>query len=526
MEMHMITLSQLQRSCPCFQIGDITFVADRDPDHRRIEKFGVWLSQQPWFQPLRCLSKGQTSENSVMLGTNCLHDLREVYFGTPRKSPPEWLKTIPKPMQHWLDRQWWLIEADPHAILPCIAHSGFGIVATCDGLIQATDSVFGLSRLAHISQLASLHSPVVTNRITNEFPMKFGHTRFQHSLEVTAYGMLIGYRCELSANDMALLEVATESHDALTPAGGDSLKSIDPEAFDEDQNFPKLFKSPGWARLRDHFEFSEAKLAQTILGEGILGGILDAADKLAYTGTDTREFLGRNWPRGFVWEEFEDSYEGIQSILRNDPCPCSVWECTKRIGDELVFTDQDRLANFLRLRAFMFNILYANASARFLEAGLMAAVTKILYQEGTLTGEKLLSMTDDQLFSLLNASMGSWAIVSLPSLLNKGTPQVELFTTFQEALDFERSVVVDSPETMTAFEKAPPPPTKCLSTFKVKKGKKVVPFNVAQPFASWEIEKVAHDPKPFRVFVYQLPEICPNKDMQKRLLASRNQRIA
>ena len=156
----------------------------------------------------------------------------------------------------------------------------------------------------------------------------------------------------------------------------------------------------------------------------------------------------------------------------------------------------------------------------------MAEVTKILYQEGTLTREKLLSMTDEQLFVILNEAMGSWAIASLPSLLNKGTPQVELFATLQEAIDFERSIVVDSPKTMTAFEKAPPPPTKCLSTFKVRKGRKIVPFNIAQPFVSWEIEKIAHDSKPFRVFVYDLPEICPNKDMQKRLLESRNQRIA
>jgi len=520
-----ITLSQLQQSCPCLRIGDITFFTDRDPDHRRLEKFGRWLSQQAWFQPLRWLSKGQTPENSIMLGTNCLHDLREAYFETRRKAPPEWLKAIPKPMQHWLDRQWWLIEADSYAILPCIANSGFGIVTSCDGLIQSTDSTFGLRRLGQISQLASLHSPVVTNRITNEYPMKFGHTRFQHSLEVSAYGMLIGYRCELSPNDMTLLEVATESHDALTPAGGDTLKAIDPVAFDEDEHYAQLFQSPDWVGLRDHFKLSEEKLTQTILGKGLLGSILDAADKLAYTGTDAREFLGRNWPRGFAWEEFEDSYEGIQSIVRNDPYPCSVWECTKRIGDELVFTDQDRLANFLRLRAFMFNILYANASARFLEAGLMAQVTKILYQEGTLTKEKLLSMTDEQLFMVLNEAMGSWAIISLPSLLNKGAPEVELFATFQEALDFERSVAVDSPETMTAFEKAPPPPTKCLSTFKVKKGKKVVPFNIAQPFASWEIERIAYDPKPFRVFIYRLPEICPNEDMRKRLLASRNERI-
>jgi hypothetical protein len=324
---------------------------------------------------------------------------------------------------------------------------------------------------------------------------------------------------------MTTLRIAAQSHDALTPAGGDTMKPLNPGAFDEDANYQQLFKRPGVLAWLKNCGVCPEKLSLTILGHGLLGNILDIADKLAYTGTDTHHFLARNWPKYFAWENFGDAYDRIQSLLKANPYPCSIWECTEQRNGELVFTDTARLADFLRLRSLMFSILYCNAASRFMEAGLITEVASILYQDGILNPKNLLEMTDNELFEVLNQSFDGYGVFSSITFASKADPRVNLFRTQEEALDFEREVAADNSETMTVFEKGFGASTKCLDTFKVLHKRKVVPFSQACPYESWDIRRIGVDPKPFRVYSYNMAPIFRNKAMCQRLLASRNERI-
>lgn len=525
-----VTVRQLQKSCPCLQIGDIAFLGDKPYNERALNRSYARLAKEDWFQPLRrfhpCGALCDTP-NTQARAFSCREVLQAAY-SQARKSPqkPDWLQFLSKDIRHLLDCNWLRVESPVYKIIPKIAYTGVGMIVLPGGLIEAVDRTFGLGRLNRIHQLASLHSPVVTNKLVHEWPTKFDHTRYRHSLEVCAIATLIGYRCGLTPEEMVLLRVAAWSHDALTCAGGDSLKVIDPIAFDEDANYPLLFKLPRWPHLRDSYGLQEERLVEIILGKGLLGSILDTADKLAYIGTDTAQFLALNWEDGFAWETFTDTYSRIQALLRTNPYPCSVWECAERRGDELVFTDGNRLANFLCLRACMFKILYANASSRFMEAGLVAELAKILYHDGVLTKDNLLTMDDTWLFGVFNRALGSDIVWDPVSTIDHTKARVELFETFQEALEFEQKVAKEQPGTMTGFEKAPPSPNKCLNTFKVVKNRKVVPFSQACSDETKDICQISHEPKPYRVFVYELSSICPNTTLRRRLLAARNKRIS
>jgi hypothetical protein len=200
-----ITLSQLQSSCPCFQVDDIAFLGDKPHDHLTLEKFGVWVTHQEWFQPLlsslpfKNLPKLlEDPINDRLVGFGCFQLLQEAYaHAKHRLATPSWLQFIPQEIRHLLDCGWFKIEADAYNIVPYTAHTGFGFVVLNDGLIEATDRTFGLHRLAGINQLASLHSPVVSGDALSEHPMKFTHTRYLHSLEVSAGATLIGNPCKI-----------------------------------------------------------------------------------------------------------------------------------------------------------------------------------------------------------------------------------------------------------------------------------------------------------------------------------------
>jgi len=527
----MISLSHLHANPRSFPIGDMVFFEGVTHDMATLDVSGKWLLSQEWFKPLL---DGKTFPDEPdnegrggFIGMACKDILKHALTDSREcGKDPDWLEFLPLELRRYLEYRWLSEEADTYRNPGVIPHTGFGFSIFEEGLVEDTDRALGLTRLSGIRQLASLHGPIVTEQEWREYPTDFTHTRYSHSLDVCAIATLIGQRCGLSEKALVTLRIAAQSHDALTPAGGDSLKAIDPKAFDEDAHYPEIFLQAGWPKLRDKYGLDQSELVDIILGKGLRGRILDASDKLAYTGYDTAQFLSRNPSNGFAADNFATTYDRIADLLKANPYPCSVWECAEQKNGELVFTDEDRFADFLRLRAAMFKILYANAAARFMEAGLVAEVARVLYEDGVLTREKLLSMWDFQLFELMGRALGVDATSVMSIMPTSEDPRVETFRTFEGALSFEREIAKGEPKTMTHFEKAPRPSVSCLKKFKVLHGGKVLPFNQACPFHSWDIEQIFLERKPFRVFSYNLENICPSRRMKKRLLESRNKRIA
>jgi hypothetical protein len=527
----MPTLFDLHKNPSPLRIGDIAFFESVIHDMATLDISGKWLLAQDWFKPLldgKTFPDDPDSEGrGGFIGMACKDILKHALTESrERGANPDWLEFLPLELRRYLEYRWLTEEADAYRNSGTIPHAGFGFTVFENGLVEDADNALELGRLSGIRQLASLHGPIVTEESWREYPMDFTHTRYSHSLDVCAMATLIGQRCGLSEHDFVTLRVAAQSHDALTPAGGDSLKAIDPGAFDEDAHYPEIFLRPGWPKLRGKYGLQQDELAKIILGNGLLGRILDASDKLAYTGYDTAQFLSQNPPNGFAADNFTTTYDRIVELLKANPYPCSVWECAEQKNGELVFTDAERFADFLRLRALMFKILYSNAAARFMEAGLVAEVAGILYQNKILTREKLLSMWDFQLFEIMGHAMGTDGSRVMSIMPTSEDPRVKTFRTFKESLAFEREIATNEPETMTHFEVAPKPSVGCHKKFKVVCCGKVLPFDRACPFHDWDIKQIFHDQMPYRVFIYNLANICPNKRMKKRLLESRNKRIA
>jgi len=517
------------------RVGDMALFESKTVDHNEQDNLARWILTQEWFKPIAKAHRiDHLIRSNVELSERCaLAELCWVVLQSEhdqiRKQGnyPDWMRFLPLEASRRLEHLWVTGEGpDQYRIVPKVTYTGIGYVVFEGGLVEQTDEFFGLGRLNFVAQLGFLHDPTMTENGWRECPLPFPQTRYFHLLNTNAIATLIGTQVDLSEEKLRVLRVAAQSHDALTPAGGDSIKGVDRAAFDEDMHYPELFERRGWKEFRDAFELSEAELAKTILGEGLLGSILDASDKMAYVACDLSEFLMKNEFGRAAWQNFTGLYNRITRILAANPYPCSVWEYAAVADGELFFTDANRLADFLRIRALMFSILYNNASARFYEAGFTEEVVRDLYRRNVLTRELLLKMTDRLLVDVIGQELGVTNYRHEVSLDGSETPRVLRFKTKQEATAMERQLAVKEPHTMTHYEHVAPPSTKCLQTFKVLHEGKPKPFRLACPELAWDVEQISCDSHPHRVFAYDLGALCKNAELANRLLQGRNARIA
>lgn len=273
------------------------------------------------------------------------------------------------------------------------------------GLFEDVARVFGLHRLHNVSQLGFLcipQSPAAEHQVmVTQFP----HTRFEHVMSVAVIARLMAHNVGLTVNETTHLVVAALTHDTLTPAGGDTVKRLDMEAFDEDKHYPELFSLPGWKALAEKWSLSEELLKHTVLGKGKLGKLLDYADKMIYTATDIRNLLER---LPFSSPDFtpSDGARVVKEIVDESPRFCDVWDSVECRGEEIAFNDPDRLATFLRARTLMFKYVYFDIDAGRFEMMYVQRYLKPMYEAGIITREWLLEHGDRDLIRKLEEFMG------------------------------------------------------------------------------------------------------------------------
>ena len=514
-------------------VGDLALFEAKSVNVHEQEAIASYILTQKWFGPiakahgLNTAALSDEGTPSRVAAELCWLTLQSAYDRIRETDKePDWLKLLPLEAVRRLEKLWLIGDGpDQYKIVPILPHTGFGYVVLSDGLVEQIDEAFGLPRLNGVAQLGLIHDPTVSKDGWRQYPQSFRHTRYLHSLDVHAIATLIGKTVDLSEEQLLILRVATQSHDALTPAGGDSIKAIDNEAFDEDKHYPDLFKRPEWKKFRDGYGLSETELAKIILGQGLLGSILDVSDKLAYVGRDLEMFLRQNPAGQSAWENYGDVYDRITTILGDNHYPCSVWECTCLVNGELVFTDSERLADFLCMRALMFKILYNNASARFYEAGFAEEVVRDMYLRKVLTRNALVNMIDVDLSLVIGKELAVKYFYNEVNLSVAESPRVLQFETKLQAFNFERQLAAVEPETMTHYEFIKSASTSCLQTFKVLHDGYVVPFGQACPAQALDVASISGDSNPHKVFVYDLSALCKNAKLNKRLLRRRNTRI-
>src|SRR3989344_5328417 len=233
-------------------------------------------------------------------------------------------------------------------------------------------------RLGDIVQLGYLVPPhpddwLDDQRIAYMVPA-FRHTRWVHSLVAAILLEVILARNGFSGKekDPAVLTVAC--HDVAMPAGGDSVKRVDPENLDEEKNFSWVMEKSGlvekWAK---RFGFQLDLAQQWVRNEGLFGRLLDVVDKLSYTALDCYA-IGRERPGK------------IRSLCAVFPLIMDVWQDIRFTEDRtaFAFTNAQRLFNFLLLRAYEHDEFLFNPYSRALDLFLKKKVQP-LYDAGFIT---------------------------------------------------------------------------------------------------------------------------------------------
>lgn len=506
---------------PDIRIGDVYFViGDNAPpknDWSGIEA-ALWYRSLPKRFP------------SMPPCINLFHVYNEHCY--QNGAEPSWVEQLPNGAHRELRRGWLTGEYfEPLAILLGYSQMlGFTCAIQDGGLIHETCIALDVFRLQYIRQLGFLHDPVI-----NEAPahrgmvIRFGHTRYMHSLMVMSIASLIGRQVGLSEYDLRHLQIAALTHDVLTPAGGDSIKPIDFKAFDEDIHYPEIFRNnPEWEAVRDRFGLDEGLLSATVLGEGVLGHILDIADKTAYTAHDVEEYLmGDHDPRTFRSIIAPESVLSIFDLKQSlGSGSCGLWDKVALIDGRIVITDAEKLVGFLKLRALMFRHLYYNPLARYREQMLAFLILEPLYHTGTITREMLLRMNDSGLDDYLSKLTGHYDL-RMEISHTEVSPVIEMFATEEEARERIQSLYQEDSGLLFMLEVIPRVSEKALRYLVLDTDDVVRPLSEACPGEAEAIRAIDSDPLPAKLYILspeKMEGLLPH-DLQERLCARQRERF-
>lgn len=318
-----------------------------------------------------------------------------------------------------------------------------------EGLVHQTVGACELWRLNRVRQLASLHTPVIAAIGQTNYKVKrFDHSRLLHSLDVCAVMNLMLSNNHVDADTRRHGKVAALVHDKLTPAHGDAVKLIDPAGFDEDKNIRQAFAGSKFDDFRTRHKLDVDLLVETIQGRGLLGTLLNFADKISYVARDLQAFLAHCIPGQASPEQYRE-YMELALFLSSHPDACSVWDCVEIRGCEAFFTDASRLANFLRARAMAFRNIYRNPATRFMEVMFDRVVVGHAYRCGQITREQLLSFTDCELDAVVAKVVGHQGLYEDLSCI--GRPFVETFSSVSDARQRELELMSEG-KVFTLFD--------------------------------------------------------------------------
>jgi hypothetical protein len=394
-------------------------------------------------------------------------------------------------------RSWALHALDDPINVPSFPFSGLGgyvVDLDAHGLLGRAFQLFGLARLHGIRQLGWLTTPLLSEAERTTIPLRFDHTRLTHVFDVAAIANLLATSVGLSSSDAATLVLAAITHDARTPAGGDTTKLLDPDFFDEDLHYAELLDQPGISALLADAAIDRERLVSTVQGEGYLGRLLDIADKTAYVSRDAW------WYHRRFGNNMSETEEGTQihSLLRTHPRDaCEAWKSVVRVGNDIAFTDPDALGRFLLLRALLFRALYWHPAARFAEFIVAHVICRHLYETGVVSRSQLLTWTDDELDAHIDPYRLTWFTEMF------GTPRCEGFDT-APAAEHRRQVLLEQGERFVLIEHWPRRLKTGTSFFITDGTESLRPFSVVAPDAAAAIESIAEVQYPHRL--YWVPE--------------------
>jgi hypothetical protein len=367
------------------------------------------------------------------------------------------------------------------------------------GLAFQMSQVVELSRLQNIKQLSLLSPPVHQNILMST--TDFHHTRFLHTYDVYAIGMLCAHNVGVHGKDLLALRIALIIHDLFTPACGDLMKFVDHALYDEDALLTQLLNNPDYVRMcRDLGVEPEEPIRICQEKKGVLCAIRDFADTIAYTARDLSVFAGFWGDCPYDWYEHPEDQLLLERIwkLQSDRL-FTLWEDVRaNENGELVFADAQKLHQFLYVRACLFRILYYNRQTRNIEYLLGIRLVKMLLGEnflnhGQFSGSKL---GDVDIWWKVYQRTGY-----NPGYLHNGAlGQTFEFHSLQTARDFVAKTTDD--KTCGLIYQWPSATKSKVGYWKVMKDGLEMPWSKAYPEQASEIEETMTLHKGFFVAIF------------------------
>jgi len=500
------------------------------PDWPRSQKVGpksALICKQDWFLQM-CKEHHIELPDFMMpaLEMASMHFLRVMYSeyrNSHSGQEPDWMNKLSARQKVPVRWEYWIQDApiETDLIVPGFELTGIGYLTKDGGFIHDVCTTFDLWRLNGIKQLGFLHDPVIRQKELPTYASTFCHTRFLHSIDVGVLATLVGLNNGLSGQELLTLKTAAFSHDWRTPAGGDTMKAVDPELFDEDRHYDEKFSTAGFKEFRRKYGISQEALCSVIMQKGAIGRILDLADKVSYTARDVEYLLNQNSERDDI--PFCYEFRRIREMLKVNPLICSIWDCARIRGKILVIEDADRLSDFLKLRALMFRTLYYNPASRFLEDGLIKVLAKYLFHKKIITLKELLAIGDQRLMEIMDKVIGQYFFLN--SVSNDLNPRIERFGTIKEAYDRERELLKD-PDIMIHLDESKLNKSSGLSDFMVWENGKAIAFPEARPDDAKEIRAITRTAQPFFLYIYSTEKLRFPKDLAQDLRKERLLRLA
>ena len=269
-----------------------------------------------------------------------------------------------------------------------LARAGFSYSLKPSGLLFAAARTFNFDRLDDIHQFDFKSDPLTGCR----WPQK----RYGHSLDVAAVANLLAHHnaAALSAADRRALVLAALLHDILMPPGGETVKHIDMERFDEDSNFPAFVESETFWRFACEHDVDPQAVARIMREEDAPGVLKDLADKIGYVCRDVEHLVSG---QDALADGKIGSYMRIRNLLNRCPQPGSFWASVTIEQGQVVIHDVDTFGAFLELRALLFANIYQSPSTRTNDYVYNEVILRWLYETGQLKAPNLLKMTDEDL---------------------------------------------------------------------------------------------------------------------------------
>jgi len=339
----------------------------------------------------------------------------------------------------------------------------------------------------------------------------YAHNRLSHSLAVGMTAGEIGRLNNLPQVSVNYLKASGNLHDIATPALGDATKSIDPDNLDEERFWQELLSENGERFIKEE-GLKKESINDIIKNRGVLGQVLDIADRITYTMKDLHEVIGsirsgiNIYPYLIELRYPLSHYPDIGNIYKD--------VVVDRKRDLVFFSDVKHLGVFLLLRALMHKHLYMEPTSQGRDLFVANLLRPLYSRDGSnlLSPQKLRKMTDRQALNVLAKHyefprlQGEWIYAQLTNWYPRYERCDDLQQANQKAKDLGQEFLVMGIKECKGFDAG-------LSYLTLDENQKVVSFEDLDPGIADQIRGIEKDTRAVYVFYAGISENTPINEL-------------